>query len=65
MHENFRKLLTLSQVCERTGLKKSAIYSRIKHKNFPPPIKIGRASRWDSSAVNSWVENAINRTKTQ
>ena len=34
------KILRLPQVLDNVGLKKSAIYNRIKAGQFPPPIKI-------------------------
>ena len=53
------KLISISEVCEITGLKKSSIYQRISEGTFAAPIKLGRASRWEMNFVNAWVENAI------
>ncbi len=54
------KLIRIEEVSEMTGLKKSALYQRISEKTFPCPIKLGaRCSRWDSVAVQQWIENAI------
>jgi prophage regulatory protein len=54
-----KKLIPIPQVCELTGLKKSAIYQRISDGRFMKPVKIGRSSRWDSESVSAWVEKAI------
>lgn len=40
------RLLRITAVIERAGLKRTAIYGRIKSGDFPKPIKIGSASRW-------------------
>ncbi len=40
-----------------TGFSAKHIYHLIKIKQFPAPIKIGRASLWRLSDVNSWLES--------
>ena len=49
------RLLTLRDVEHFTGFRKSSLYSLIADKRFPPPIKIGRSSRWLSSEVQDWI----------
>jgi len=50
------KILRLPQVLDKVGLKKSAIYNRIKAGQFPPPIKLGtHASGWLESDVQNWI----------
>ena len=49
------RLLTLSDVENCTGFRKSSLYAFISNKKFPPPIKIGRSSRWLSSEVQDWI----------
>jgi prophage regulatory protein len=53
------KLISLPQVCDLTGLKKSAIYQRIMEGSFPPQIKISRASRWSLLEIQQWIEKAV------
>jgi len=53
------RLLTLRDVEHFTGFRKSSLYSLIADKRFPPPIKIGRSSRWPSSEINDWVQETI------
>ena len=53
------RLLTLKEVIKKTGLKKSTIYKFIKTKNFPPPIKLGRSSRWVEGEVDIWIKEQI------
>lgn len=34
---------------------RSRIYALIDDGDFPPPIKIGRSSRWLKSEIDSWI----------
>lgn len=49
-------LIKLPEVCRQAGLGKSAIYEMIAAAQFPPPIKLGRFSRWSQKEVQEWVE---------
>lgn len=50
------KLLRLPEVELTTGLKKSAIYQRVKLGTFPPPLKLGiKAVAWRSDEVQKWI----------
>lgn len=50
-------LLRLPEVEKATGLKKSAIYSRIKEGTFPAPICLGAKARaWKSDAIAHWID---------
>lgn len=54
--QHVRRMLNITQVEEKTGMKKSSIYSWCAAGTFPKPVKMGaRASRWDSIAVDAWV----------
>ncbi len=51
-------LLRLPQVESTCGLKKSAIYVRIKEGTFPLPVRLGPKSvAWRSDEVSQWVES--------
>ena len=50
------RFLTINEVVNIVGFKKSTIYKFIRNKTFPPPIKIGRSSRWKLSDVNKWIK---------
>jgi len=40
----------------RVGLKRSAIYARVKEGTFPAPISLGRHSvGWLASEVDDWI----------
>lgn len=49
-------LLRLEQVERTTGLKKSAIYAKIKNNEFPTAVRLGsRAVAWRSDEIQSWI----------
>lgn len=55
------KILRLAEVINRTGLSRSSIYSYIKKKLFPSPVKIGeRSVGWPESRIDDWVQSRIN-----
>ena len=58
------RLLTLRDVEHFTGFRKSSLYSLIADKRFPPPIKIGRSSRWPSSEISDWIQETIQRGRS-
>lgn len=49
----------LPSVLMRTGMGKSWIYREIAAGRFPPPVKIGRFSAWNTAAVDAWIETAL------
>lgn len=53
------RLERLPSVLSRTGMGRSWIYKEIAAGRFPPPVKIGRSSGWDTSAVDAWIEHAL------
>ena len=55
------KFLCMKEVEAKIGFKKSWIHERVKQGMFPPPIKIGGASRWLSSDIDQWMEQYITR----
>lgn len=50
------RLLRLPDVIERVGLKKSAIYDKIRRNEFPKPVAISKRARaWHASKVARWI----------
>ena len=49
--------LTLAQVCEKVGLKRSFVYSLAANQesHFPRPAKIGKRSVWSSAEIDEWL----------
>lgn len=60
-----KRLIPIQTVQEQIGLKKSSIYKRIQQGTFPPPLKIGRASRWASDEVDAWVDALCDQTEKE
>ena len=59
LHRNDR-LLRLPEVMQRVGLKRSAIYKRMKADKFPKSRKLGpRYTVWVESEVDAWVSKMI------
>lgn len=56
------RIIRLPQVVAMVGLKKSAIYKKIKLEEFPKPIKLGtHASGWLESDVQGWIMKQAGR----
>ena len=54
--ERAPRILRLRDVCARTGLSRSAIYSRVVAGAFPQRVSLGaRAVGWHESAVEDWI----------
>jgi len=50
------RLYRLPDVEKICGLKKSAIYSRIKEGSFPAPVELGPKSvAWRSDEIEEWI----------
>ena len=53
---NSDRLLRLPQVIERVGLKRTAIYQRMREGRFPRSRSLGtRCTVWVESEVDQWV----------
>ncbi|GGD44719.1 helix-turn-helix transcriptional regulator [Sinisalibacter lacisalsi] len=53
------RLLPLHAVVDATGYQRATIYRKITQGAFPPPVKIGRASRWPESEIQKWIAARI------
>ena len=42
-----------------TGFSAKHIYSLIKLRQFPAPIKVGKASLWRLSDINEWIAKQV------
>ena len=59
-----KKLIPIGNVKKITGFGSSWIYKKIQDNEFPPPVKIGRSSRWDEESINQWVSDRIDETNS-
>ena len=48
-----------------TGFSAKHIYHLINEGKFPAPVKIGRASLWRLSEINSWLASHATADKTE
>jgi prophage regulatory protein len=48
------RLIRLPAVLDRVGLGRTAVLDRVKAGTFPAPLKVGRATLWQESAVSAW-----------
>ncbi len=56
------RFLRLAEVEQTVGIKKSAIYAKLKEDppSFPLPVKLSRrAVAWPESAVQAWIQAQI------
>lgn len=49
------RLATVEEVADLLKLHSKTVYRLIKRDGFPPPLKLGGASRWDLAAVQAWI----------
>ena len=55
------RFLRLNQVLDKTGLKRSQVYTYMKTGDFPKSVKIGPASvAWLESEIDEWINEKIN-----
>lgn len=48
-------MLTLPQVADRLGVSKDTVRRLYADGRFPPPLRIGKSHRWETSAVEAWL----------
>ena len=54
------RLIRLPEVMERVGLKRSAIYRRMKDGNFPRSRSIGpKCTVWVEAEIEDWIREII------
>lgn len=54
---NNEQIIRMPKVKSMVGLSAATIYRRIKAKEFPAPVKLGKhASGWLLSAVQGWIQ---------
>jgi predicted DNA-binding transcriptional regulator AlpA len=51
------RLERLPAVLERVQMSRAWLYDAVARGSFPPPVKLGRASVWDSRAVDRWIDS--------
>jgi prophage regulatory protein len=55
-----RSLLRIEQVMERIQRGRSWIWAAVRRGEFPAPRRLSpRCTRWDSAAVDQWIEQQL------
>lgn len=54
-----RRRISLALVEDKVGLRKSAIYERIKAGSFPKPVKSERVNLWVEAEVDAYIEQLV------
>lgn len=54
-----KRFIPLPAVEEKTALKKSSIYAKVKTGDFPAPIKVGVRTVWIESEVDDWLDAQV------
>ena len=58
------RFLRLPAVIEMVGMKRTAIYDRIKAGTFPAPVQIGvRAVAWKETEIVAWQQSLVQGVK--
>ena len=56
INSNVDRLLTRKEVEDRVGLRRSAIYAKMRDGDFPEPLQLGgRTVRWPQSEIETWI----------
>ena len=57
------RLVRCPEVLDRTGYRKSWLYSLIRRGEFPEPVRLGaRAVAWREADLQTWIESRPNRS---
>ena len=58
MHTNQERLLTIYQVVELTALSRAAVYTEMRYRSLPRPIRVGaKGARWRYSELVAWMKS--------
>lgn len=58
--EKKRALERIEQVSERIQRGRSWIWAAVRRGEFPAPVRLStRCTRWDSQAVDGWIEDRL------
>ncbi|MBV5297293.1 MAG: AlpA family phage regulatory protein [Rhodoferax sp.] len=58
-------LFTFAVLERYVSLNRTRIYDLIRQGKFPPPLKIGKSSRWQRSAIDGWIAAQARSTTAQ
>lgn len=55
----FEKLIGMEELKALLGLSERSIQKLVKRGGFPPPIKLGRVSKWSQQALHVWLDEKV------
>ena len=57
-YRDLQRLISARQVCELFNISVASLYRKVATGELPPPIKIGRMSRWRLSELQATLDRA-------
>ena len=57
MNQKESLLLSASQLARELGLSKATIWRLASAGRLPPPVRIGRSTRWRRDEIVGWIAN--------
>lgn len=57
------RLIRLAEVMSRTGLSRPYVYKLVSAGRFPAYVKVGSATTWIESEIESWIESRISESR--
>jgi predicted DNA-binding transcriptional regulator AlpA len=52
------QLITIKEACARLSVCRSKLYYLSQEPDFPRPVRIGKATRYDAAELADWVERS-------
>ena len=63
MNPSCDRLVSISEFAGRLGFSSRQIYRLLARGEIPPPVKIGRVSRWPESEISAFIEKKMSERK--
>jgi predicted DNA-binding transcriptional regulator AlpA len=63
--DDIERLLDVKQVADRLGVSDKTVWVMSGDGRFPPPLRLGRLTRWRVADFNHWVEQHAERQQLQ
>lgn len=55
------RFMSISEVLPSVGVSRATLYRMIAAGQFPAPVKVGSASRWQEHEIDEWKVNLAER----
>ena len=57
LRDRHKLLLPIEGVMDTVSLSRRTVWRLVSAGEFPPPVKVGRASRWRMADITEWVDS--------